>query len=183
MEMKKELAEKWEEVKNDIHLWWIDIRIKFFERYDECQKRRNYTKKHQRAFLEVEKEVRGYNTFRGCIHDWDKLILYWGLLFGLTAKQVQKIHRFFSWHHDNWMNKTEDDYENMVLDWESSQRTKPDKPLHAFATMFRFYPKLEDKVMPAMARLHLLTEKAINQAVEEKLVTAEKAAELVKKYS
>jgi hypothetical protein len=58
-------------------------------------------------------------------------------------------------HHDNDLEKTELDYIEMILDWESARYTKEDKPLNAYDTMIKFYPHLEDKILPLLKRTHL----------------------------
>lgn len=140
---------------------------KFKEKYVEFRKRISYTWKHKKAFLKVEKEKRGYNTLRGYFHDVDKLFLYWLLLFGMSAKDVQKIHRKINGHHDgSWFEKTRARLIEMIFDWECASLTKPDKPLLAFATMLKVYPHLESQVMPLMVEFGLITHQAIEQAVE-----------------
>ena len=36
----------------------------------------NYTKEHNKAFRETEKELRGFNTKQGMRHDMDKYFMY-----------------------------------------------------------------------------------------------------------
>ena len=79
-------------------------------------------------------------------HDLDKMYL---LLF-YEKKDIEDYHRKMSSHHDNDIPKTEIDYMEMVLDWESARYTKPDKPLNAYDTLVRFYPHLEDKILPIL---------------------------------
>ncbi|MBR5599621.1 MAG: hypothetical protein IKW39_06240, partial [Alphaproteobacteria bacterium] len=57
----------------------------------------SYTLKHKKAFLVVEKKIRGYNTLNGYFHDLDKPFLY--LCLWLDLKEIQKIHRLHSPHH------------------------------------------------------------------------------------
>lgn len=84
-----------------------------------------YTWKHKKAFLKIEKELKGYNTFRGYTHDLLKLVLY----FILPKNIVSKLHTKYSRHHDRA--KTMEDYAQKVFDYESARYTKPDKPLSA----------------------------------------------------
>lgn len=86
-------------------------------------------------------------------HDIDKLFMY---LF-YSKKDVSRFHRELSSHHENDIEKTEIDYIEMVLDWESARYTKPDKPLNAYDTLYKYYPNLENKIMP------ILNEFGINQ--------------------
>ena len=41
----------------------------------------------------------------------------------------------------------------MVLDWESARYTKPDKPLNAYDTLYKFYPELEEHILPILKDL------------------------------
>jgi len=110
-----------------------------------------YTLKHKKAFLMVEKQLLGRNTWRGILHDGDKLILYCFLPY----KYVHKIHRKFSRHHELRAH-TESDFTQMVIDWECARFTKPDKPLNAYDTLYRFYPELAAKVLPIIKKLGLI---------------------------
>ena len=82
-------------------------------------------------------------------HDMDKMYL---LLF-YEKKNINKFHTSMSSHHDNEIPKTELDYIEMVLDWESARYTKEDKPLNAFDTMNKYYSHLKDKVLPIMEKI------------------------------
>ena len=79
-------------------------------------------------------------------HDLDKMFL---LLF-YDKDIVKKIHRETSSHHDNNLDKTKLDYMEMVLDWESARYTKPDKPLNAYDTLYKYYPHLEENIIPIL---------------------------------
>lgn len=79
-------------------------------------------------------------------HDLDKMYL---LLF-YDKKVINKFHREVSTHHDNELEKSRIDYIEMVLDWESARYTKPDKPLNAYDTLYKFYPNLEDDILPIL---------------------------------
>jgi len=79
-------------------------------------------------------------------HDLDKMYL---LLF-YDKKVINKFHREVSTHHDNDLEKSRVDYIEMVLDWESARYTKPDKPLNAYDTLYKFYPNLENKILPIL---------------------------------
>lgn len=43
----------------------------------------------------------------------------------------------------------------MVIDWECARLTKPDKPLNARQTLYKFYPELKDKILPILNKLNL----------------------------
>ena len=106
-----------------------------------------YTLKHKKAFLKVEKELRGKNTLRGYFHDIDKPFMYMALW--LKVEDVSKIHRQNSYHHlESNLDKTKDDLIDMIIDWECARLTKPDKPLNAFDTLLHFYPTHIKYILP-----------------------------------
>jgi hypothetical protein len=45
----------------------------------------------------------------------------------------------------------------MIIDWECARFTKPDKPLDAYQTMKKFYPDLEQRLLPLFKELGLIT--------------------------
>ena len=83
------------------------------------------------------------------VHDLDKMFMY---LF-YNKKDASNIHRDKTPHHENDLEKTELDYIEMVLDWESARYTKPDKPLNAYDTLYKFYPELEEHILPILKDL------------------------------
>lgn len=109
-----------------------------------------YTVRHRKAFRTVEKDLFGKVSLRGLLHDLDKLFLY--LLF--DKKTVSKIHRKYSRHHERSA-RTKIDFKQMVIDWECARYTKPDKPLNARETLYKFYPHLESKILPVINELNL----------------------------
>ena len=68
-------------------------------------------------------------------------------------ESASDIHRDMISHHQNKLPKTDLDYMEMVLDWESARYTKPDKPLNAYDTLYRFYPGLEEHILPILKEL------------------------------
>lgn len=61
---------------------------------EKIKKRYNnimYTLHHKKAFLKVEKNLLGKNTFKGFFHDWDKPFLY--CLFWIPDQKIQQIHQ------------------------------------------------------------------------------------------
>ena len=84
-------------------------------------------------------------------HDLDKLYMY---LF-YNKSDVSKIHRNLVAHHENDLEKTNLDYIEMVLDWESARYTKPDKPLNAYDTLYNYYPDMLDKILPILKSIRL----------------------------
>ena len=142
-----------------------------------------YTWRHKLAFLKEKKKVLGHYTLKGLKHDLDKLFLYW--LPWLDVEEVQGIHRRHSRHHTEYQGRhcqNEADYQEMVIDWECASLTKPDKPLRAFATMLKWYPQTEDKVLPVMLKLKLVDEAAVLQAVNLELCSFEEAEKKLKLY-
>ena len=68
-------------------------------------------------------------------------------------EDASNIHRDLMSHHQNKIAKDKLDYMEMVLDWESARYTKPDKPLNAYDTLYRFYPGLEEHILPILKEL------------------------------
>ncbi len=108
-----------------------------------------YTLAHRKAFREVEKELFGKVSISGYLHDMDKVLLY--PIFG--KDMVSKWHREFSKHHKKACKYKH--YCQMVVDWECARKTKADKPLNAYDTLYKFYPELEDKILPILKELKL----------------------------
>ena len=108
-----------------------------------------YTYKHRKVVMMLAKKYFGDNKEllkQVELHDLDKLYMY---LF-YDKKTVSKLHREKSFHHENELEKTDLDYKEMVLDWESARYTKPDKPLNAFDTLYAYYPEMEDVILPIL---------------------------------
>ncbi len=112
-----------------------------------------YTYKHRKVMIFLAKKY--YNNEelleRLKHHDMDKMFL---LLFN-EKKDIESYHRSLSLHHDNALPKTKLNYIEMVLDWESARYTKDDKPLNAYDTLYKFYPNLEDKILPILHELNI----------------------------
>lgn len=111
-----------------------------------------YTWKHKKAFLNIEKKLLGRNTLRGYLHDVDKLFLY--LIANNNSNWVSKLHRKYSRHHQIRA-RTNNDYIQTVIDWKCARYTKPDKPLNARETLYKFYSELSTKVEPILDNLKL----------------------------
>jgi hypothetical protein len=99
------------------------------------------------------------------LHDLDKLFMY---LF-YDKKVASKLHREQNAHHANEVEKTDLDYKEMVLDWESARYTKPDKPLNAYDTLYAYYPEMEDVILPILQEMGIAE---ANTAMEEDIVKA-----------
>ena len=94
-----------------------------------------YTYRHRRAFeycvnrLIREPSLRGEMLRRARVHDMDKMVLY---LF-MDQREAQRLHTESQPHHlENDLERTYEDYVEVVLDYECAPYTKPDKPLNAF---------------------------------------------------
>lgn len=114
------------------------------------KERVRYSLNHRKAFRSVEKQLIGHNTFRSLFHDLDKVILY----NFFDYKDVHNFHRNHMKHH-SIKAKTRNDFIQMVIDWECARFTKPDKPLNARDTLYKFYPTLEGKILPILEELNL----------------------------
>lgn len=108
-----------------------------------------YTMRHRKAFRETEKNLFGSISFRSYFHDLDKVFLY--PILGI--KRTHNIHRKFSHHHN--AAKTYSDFKAMVIDWECARFTKPDKPLNAYDTLYKYYPERESDILPILKNLGL----------------------------
>lgn len=109
-----------------------------------------YTCAHRKAFREIEKKLFGRVSIRGYLHDLDKVFLY----LILNKETAHKIHTNFARHHEKRA-RTQKDFEEMVVDWECARYTKPDKPLNAYETLYKYYPQLENVILPILQRLSI----------------------------
>ena len=108
-----------------------------------------YTYKHRKIVIYLAKKYYKKNKDllkKVELHDLDKLFMY---LF-YEKESASDIHRDMISHHQNSIPKTELDYMEMVLDWESARYTKPDKPLNAYDTLIKYYPDMEDNILPIL---------------------------------
>lgn len=114
-----------------------------------------YTFKHRRIVMflanKYVKNNRDEILNKIELHDLDKLYMY---MF-YDKKDVSKMHRLLSLHHDNELPKTYEDYVEMVLDWESARYSKPDKPLNAYDTLYKYFPHMEDEVLPILKEFNI----------------------------
>ena len=114
-----------------------------------------YTYKHRKIVMYLaNKYIKGDNKKlleHIKYHDLDKLFMY---MF-YDKKDVSIMHRKLSFHHDNDKPKTYEDYVEMVLDWESARYTKPDKPLNAYDTLYRYFSHMEDKILPILDEFNI----------------------------
>jgi hypothetical protein len=115
-----------------------------------------YTWNHKIAFLKCEKRILGKNSLRGYLHDLDKLILYALFIFIKSEKikkMISKIHHKRSKHHEK--GNCEKDFEQMIIDWECARDTKPDKPLNAYDTLYKYHKKREKQILPLLIKYNL----------------------------
>lgn len=117
-----------------------------FGRFDACL----YTLKHRKAFRQTEKNTYGCVSLRSYFHDLDKVFMY--PILGVQLSH--RIHTRFARHHSRCA-RTEKDFREMVIDWECARFTKPDKPLNAYDTLYKYYPGLESKILPILKRYGL----------------------------
>lgn len=125
-----------------------------------------YTYKHRKIVIKLaEKYFKDNEELLEKVkyHDLDKLFLY---LF-YDKKQVSKIHRDLTSHHENDLEKTYLDYIEMVLDWESARYTKPDKPLNAYDTLINYYPNMSNEILPILKEMGI---DASNLPMEEDIL-------------
>ena len=112
----------------------------------------DYTYKHRKVVMLLAQKYFGENEellAQVELHDLDKLFTY---LF-YDKKVASKLHREQNPHHANDVEKTELDYIEMVLDWESARYTKPDKPLNAYDTLYAYYPEMESAILPILQEM------------------------------
>lgn len=135
-----------------------NVAILLVMNYHDFKKLEKYTWSHKRAFWRIERQVLGHHTWRGLIHDADKLCLLYPMAFvlGRDKKWVQAIHRKRNRHHVECpKDKKRPDYIEMIIDWECARYTKPDKPLDAYDTMKQFYPQMTPIILPLLKELNL----------------------------
>lgn len=122
-----------------------------------------YTYRHRKALLyfiqknefltEEEKEEM---IKRAKYHDLDKMTMY--LFWSKNASS--DFHRNTNRHHLSEYGGNLNDisyYDKMeaVFDFECAALTKWDKPLNAFDTMKKWYPQLENELLPILQKLHM----------------------------
>lgn len=102
-----------------------------------------YTHLHHKTIFDLGKRMGIKADEMFADHDVDKLILY----MYLPIKEAHGLHVSLAPHHD----KTSTDpvvLLESILDWESARFTKPDKPLNAYETLLKYYPRLEPRMLP-----------------------------------
>ena len=119
-----------------------------------------YTYKHRKVVIYLAnkyiKENKDVILGRIKNHDLDKMFMDCNQIdLSKYKKDVSQIHRKLSSHHENELEKDYIDYIEMVLDWESARYTKPDKPLNAYDTLYKYYPTMEEKIMPILEEFEI----------------------------
>lgn len=88
-------------------------------------------------------------------HDMDKMVTY---LFYDKISCV-KMHRENNAHHlENNLPRLYLDYLEAIFDWESARYSKPDKPLNAYQTLYKYYPNYENEILPILKDFKLDSE-------------------------
>ena len=129
-----------------------------------------YTYKHRKIVIKLAEKYFSDNQElleQVKYHDLDKMYMY--LFFG--KKDVSRMHRDLVAHHENELEKSDADYIEMVLDWESARYTKPDKPLNAYDTLINYYPGMTDVILPILEAMGIAES---NLPMEEDIVSLAK---------
>ena len=125
-----------------------------------CYKHVPYTLKHYFAFLKTEKKLLGHYKYK--YHDWDKLAMF--IFFPILGEDfINELHRMSRHHHPTYTidgleyEKPADeiDWIEAIIDWECARLTKPDKPLNARETLYKFYPSYIKYCEPYLKKLGL----------------------------
>lgn len=135
---------------------------KIFKNIKESFNHLLYTWKHYLAFLKVEKQLTGKYKYK--FHDVDKMFMFIFLPF-LGDRIINQTHQRINKHHptytvgENWAKQLKSPnkvrWEEAIIDWECARYTKPDKPLDAYDTLFKFYPEYVEYAKPAFKELGL----------------------------
>ena len=108
-----------------------------------------YTYLHRQAIFSLGDKlgIPARSVYR--YHDMNKVIMY---IAG--AVNASEAHRLISEHHNR---KTKDPkvLTEMMLDWESARFTKPDKPLNAYDTLYKFYSDMKDRMLPILEKYNI----------------------------
>lgn len=106
-----------------------------------------YTLKHWMYYQKVAIRYKVWQPHH-LLHDLDKVFLY--MFYNKHA--TSKIHRKNNAHH---LTNKKPNYLDAVIDWECARFTKPDKPLNARETLYKFYPEHEKYILPILTKLNL----------------------------
>lgn len=121
-------------------------------------------KQHRLAYRGVERKLIGKSSFRGYVHDLDKLIL----LHFFSEYATERLHKYFNRHH-LYTCKKEKDYLYMIIDWESKRLCSKERQLNAYDTMRYFYPNLKEILLPILKEFKIdMTTTDYNKYIEFK---------------
>ena len=112
-----------------------------------------YTYKHRKVVMFLGKKYSNNEELLKRLekHDLDKMYL----LLMYKKNELEGVHSSIANHHDNGKEKDYLDYVEMVLDWESARYTKPDKPLNAYDTLYKYYPHLKKEILPILEEFNI----------------------------
>lgn len=117
--------------------FWLKKNIKYYER----------TRKHRIAFAAVCHVLNKRVSMRHRVatHDVDKLFMYRFLPVSVACW----LHKLIARHHNR---NTTNAYTlmEMLIDWECARLTKPEKPLNAYDTLYKYYEDMIDRMEPIM---------------------------------
>ena len=115
----------------------------------------SYTFKHCKAMRKLQIETLGDWMFPW--HDIDKIFMYIFIPF-IGTEAIKKIHKKYNKHHlkDNTSTGETMVFIEALLDWESAQYTKKDKPGNAYWTIHKkFRPQAQmDTLMVCLKSLN-----------------------------
>lgn len=121
-----------------------------------------YTILHREAIFNIGDKIGVDARNRYIDHDMDKVIMY----LWYTKKHAHDVHVALNEHH-NRSTLNEDALIEMVLDWEQARFTKPDKPLNAYDTLYKYYADMESKIMPILVRCGLNNKTDYSEAIQK----------------
>ncbi|MGL5692073.1 MAG: hypothetical protein ACRDD8_14820 [Bacteroidales bacterium] len=112
-----------------------------------------YTSEHWVAYQVTAYRLQVWSP-RHLLHDVDKLFMY----PFFSKEKVTRIHRLHNKHHVKHQAVGSirlSDVVDAIVDWECARITKPDKPLNARDTLYKFYPQHSEQFEPILKFLKL----------------------------
>lgn len=148
----------------------IEVNVKKEPIYWKEREKMVYTWYHRKAFLLIAsidlhlmtEEERLEMIRRAMVHDLDKMYMY----TFMSRKEVRNIHRMIQPHHlDNTtIPRTEYDYLETLIDWNSNRYTKKDKPELPFEIMKEHFPNAPKELKEKMKQIGLYGSKIKDNA-------------------
>lgn len=136
--------------------------MNIFKNIKDCYNHIPYTWKHYLAFMKVQKQILGNYKYK--FHDWDKLFLFIFFPF-LGERIINQLHQKYNNHHPTFTvgknrykqikSHKQIEWEEAIIDWECARYTKPDKPLNARDTLFKYYPEYIEYAEPYLKNMNL----------------------------